>query len=152
MRAHGSVFPPLAAPAAFAFLSDVRNETRWRASIVDTGYLSDAPAALGTEGFTRAEMKGRSVQMPWRITALIPGTCVEWTLTGGPWRGGGSCTVRSAPGGSEVDARLEVRFAGVLRAVEPLMAPAFRRGLRTDLARLAAVVADLSPDRDNNDG
>ena len=136
MKRSGSIVIHRPADQVFAFLADVGNETSWRDSVTGSGYVGEGAAAVGTVGYTEVSMGGKQVRMDWRIRSFDPGRHVSWQLTGGPWQGGGAYTVRPLNDRTEVTADLEVRLAGALRMLEPVLGFQLGRGLRADLARL----------------
>lgn len=143
VRTRHSLTVTLPLEAVFAFLSDVRNETQWRQSVVGSRYVgADAPA-VGVDGETDVEMGPKSLTMRWTITEFTPGRHVAWALDGDPWWGGGSYTVTAVTGGVRIDAALEVRLSGIARALEPLLGVQLRQGLRRDLARLSALLPSV---------
>lgn len=142
MRARASIALPLPAAAVFDYLEEVGNEIHWRQSVVESRYTAEQPVNLGTTGLTVVEMGGKRVEMTWRIHEFVPGTRVAWTLTGGPWLGGGGYTVQpSDEEGCRVTAEIEIRLRGVLRLLEPILGMTIGRGLRADLVRLSEVIA-----------
>jgi hypothetical protein len=146
MRARASIRLPLPAAAVFAHLEEVGNEVRWRQSVVESRYTAEPPIRIGTTGLTIVEMGGKRVEMTWRIREFTPGSRVAWTLTGGPWLGGGGYTVQSSTeAASTVVAEIEIRLRGVLRLLEPILGITVGRGLRTDLRQLSAVLQAAQP-------
>lgn len=122
---------------AWAYLAEVSNETEWRSSIVESGYHADR-LALGVDGFTNAEMSGNRVEMGWKVHEFVDGERAAWTLTSGPWKGGGSYHVEPSENGCTVTASLEVRVQGIARILEPILGIQLGIGLRDDLKRLKA--------------
>lgn len=142
MKSSASIRLDLPATTVFAYLADVRNETQWRQSVVNTGYLDAHAPRQGAKGFTEVEMGSKSITMMWEVTAVAPGRYVAWSLDGDPWHGGGSYLVLDQDGSTEVEATLEVRLKGAARFFEPIMAFSLSRGLRQDLARLRACLTE----------
>jgi Polyketide cyclase / dehydrase and lipid transport len=140
MKRTASILVSRPADDLFAFLSQVANETQWRQSITASGYRTAGPVNVGSAGFTEVSMGGRKVTMEWTVTDFDPGQRVAWVLTGGPWQGGGSYTVRPEGSNTLITASLEVRLAGAARALEPILGLQLGKGLRADLARLEQVV------------
>lgn len=130
---------PVSASAekTWAYLEQVSNETEWRASVVESGYHAER-LALGVDGFTNVEMGGTRVEMGWKVHEFVDGQHAAWTLTSGPWKGGGSYRVEPAPDGCTVTAALEVRVSGWARILEPILGLQMGMGLRKDLKRLKA--------------
>lgn len=130
---------PISASAetTWEYLQHVSNETEWRSSIVESGYHADR-LALGVDGFTVAEMGGNRVEMGWQVHEFVDGERAAWTLTSGPWKGGGSYLVEPTEDGCTVTAELEVRVSGWARILEPILGLQLGIGLREDLKRLKA--------------
>jgi len=140
MKTEHSIIVPVSGEAAFAYLSQVSNETRWRQSIVGSRYVDSDVPALGVHGETDVAMGSKRLTMRWVVTGFQPGTEVSWTLDGDPWHGGGGYRVTGHDGASVIRARVEVRLKGIARAFEPLLWLQLRQGLRGDLRRLAGIL------------
>lgn len=140
MKSAYEVRVAIAPEAAFAFLADVANEVQWRQSIVGSRYVGTRAPAVGVDGETDVAMGSRSLTMRWAIVAFEPGRHVAWRLDGEPWNGGGAYTVMADGEGCRIRADLEVRLKGAARVFEPLVGLQFRKGLRTDLDRLAVLL------------
>ena len=144
MKSAYSVSVALSPDAVFAYLADVANEAQWRQSIVGSRYVGTHRPAVGVDGETDVAMGSKSLTMAWTIVEYSEGHKVAWQLDGDPWNGGGSYTVTPEDDGCSIRAALEVRLKGVARVFEPLVGLQFRRGLRNDLHRLAALLPTLA--------
>ena len=144
MKTMHAIDTPLDADRVFGFLADVRNEIHWRESVVGSRYVGASAPAVGVEGETDVAMGPKSLTMKWAIIDYSDGRTVAWRLDGDPWAGGGRYTVTAVPGGSRVEAQLEVRLSGAARVFGPLMGVQLRGGLRSDLRRLGEMLPQMA--------
>ena len=120
----------------WAFVMDVRNDSKWRTGIVESGLVSRAPIEVGTEGFARAE----AGEVRWVVRALEPGRSVDWELVTGPIRGRGGYRVEPSGGGTRFTLVADVTPTGWMRALGPIFGWIGRRQNRADVQRLEAIL------------
>lgn len=123
----------------YGFVSDPRNDTRWRTGVTEAGLTSAGPLHLGTTGFAAAgpEAGNRS---DWQVTELIENERVTWKFLSGPFSGTGG--YRFVPQGDATTFTLvaDIHLRGWRRLMSPLIALVGPRRNRKDLEKLKALL------------
>ncbi len=124
----------------FAFVTDLRNETRWQPEIKSV--TLDGPLRAGGTFAEQRYTFGRRYDWHFRITHLEPPHRISIeTVTGtAPYRG--SRCFQAVEGGTRVTESGELVLPRVLRGLDPLFAWMSRRPLRTAYGRLKALLED----------
>ena len=130
----------------FDYLSDFRNTTEWDAGTVRTERVA-GEGGVGTRYHSTWRFLGRETELDYLVTESVPGerlvlrgenatVVAHDTMTFVP-------TTTATGEGTTVTFRAEIEFKGIVKLVEPLLAPAIRRradeaekGLRAALGRL----------------
>lgn len=122
----------------FAFVTDLRNETRWQPEIVSV--TLDGPMRAGATFHERRVSFGRCYDWRFVITTYDPPRCISIdTLSGtAPYRG--SRVFEAVAGGTRVTESGELELPRLLRPLEPLLARLSKRPLRVAYARLARLL------------
>lgn len=124
----------------FAFVTDLRNETRWQPEI--RSVTLDGPLGVGATFHERRVTFGRGYDWHFVVTRLEPPHVISIeTLRGtAPYRG--SRTFEAVEGGTRVTESGQLELPRVLRPLEPVLARLCRWPLRRAYRRLAALLME----------
>ena len=140
MDSSASIHIALTPAEVFAFVSDVRNDARWRTGVVEGSYTSDPPHGVGSTGFARAERNGKDLVAEWEVVDWRDDPHARWRLVSGPITGtGGYVCVREGDGTS-FTLEADVAPVGFLRVLGPLFGIIGRRQNAADVATLKAIL------------
>lgn len=127
--------------AVWAMITDYASDQRWRPGISEMTPDPPGPPAVGTRVREVLETGGRSYVTESIVTSVGPGMTYRFAGTGTTGGVEGSRTV--APIGSDAALftyRVELTLTGSYRLVRPLVGATMRKGLRSDLDRLRAIL------------
>jgi hypothetical protein len=125
----------------FAYVMQVSNDANWRTGVVEAGFTTEPPVAVGTEGFDRVDANGRSAESRWRVIEWEPGSHARWDLVSGPIAGtGGYICAPGDDGGTEFTLEAHIRPAGLYRLLGPIFGLLGRRQNRADVAKLKSIL------------
>lgn len=136
-----SLVLPRSADEVFNFLSDPRNDPRWRSDVRSARVLTNGPLRVGTRIETEISFLGR--QRPiYEVSALEPPYREELTGCSGPLRS--SVITYLIEPLAEHQCRFTLRFAvrptGLLRLLEPLIRPPFKQQLAQFMTNLPQAI------------
>lgn len=120
----------------YTFVSNPGNDVRWRTGVTDSGLISDPPLQVGSEGFATA---GKQTSL-WRVTAITPGSSVDWELTDGPFAGTGGYRLETIDGRTRFTLVADVSPRGPLRLLGPIFARLGRKQNQTDVEKLRSIL------------
>ena len=131
---------PVAEVAAYA--ADPSNAPEWYANIESADWQTEPPLQLGSRVTFVAHFLGRRLEYTYEIAELMPGERLVMRTSQGPfpmettytWTPAGSTA--EGPGSTRMTLRNRGEAAGFSKLMAPFMAPAMRRAIRKDLARL----------------
>jgi uncharacterized protein YndB with AHSA1/START domain len=124
----------------FAFLSDPRNELKWRPDLLELAL--DPPTAMRVGSFIEAVHKTPFGKQRMRVecVALEPNRCMSFRGEQ-PFPMAMDARFEATPGGSRMLMRIEMQPPGVMKLFAPLMLRAFRRQRVQQLPRMEALLA-----------
>lgn len=127
-------------PEVFAFVTDLRNETRWQPEIASVELEGPLPLAAGAYFRERRRSFGLSFDWRFRITRIDAPRCIEIETVEGwaPYRG--TRRFEAVPGGTRVSESGELELPAPLRIFDPLFARLSRRPLRRAYEQLRALL------------
>jgi uncharacterized protein YndB with AHSA1/START domain len=128
------------ATEVFAFVADQANDPRWRHGVVEMSPSTPGVATVGTTVHEVLRFGGRTHVTDTSIVDVVPDRSFTFAGAGSGGRVRGSRTVEPAPEGARLTTHLRVDTTGLLRVLEPLLAPRFRAATRRDLAALAQLL------------
>ena len=130
--------PILMRPAddGFAYVSDVSNDTHWRASVDESGWHSAEPIAPGVIGYSRAG----SQEIEWKVLVYVPGERIEWELLNGPFQGRGGYLLVPFEGGTQFTLLADVEPTGLYRLLGPLFTRMGRKQNQADVEKLREIL------------
>lgn len=120
----------------YGFVSNPENDVQWRTGVTESGLTSAPPLALGSEGFAGA---GKQVSR-WRVTAISPGSSVDWDLIDGPFTGTGGYRLEAAGDGTRFTLLADVEPKGAMRLLGPLFGRMGRKQNQADVAKLKGIL------------
>lgn len=120
----------------WSWVMDVRNDSRWRTGIVESGLLSEPPIEVGSVGFAKTER----AEVRWKVRSLVLGASVDWDLLNGPIRGTGGYRVERRDSGTRFTLVADVIPTDALRLLGPLFAWIGRRQNRADVSTLKGLL------------
>jgi hypothetical protein len=125
---------------AFAYVADWTHQAEWDPNTVTSRGLAEGAPTIGSRYALEVKMGPRTMPMEYRITELAAPERVVLVGEGsGVWS---EDVIRfsQTPAGTRVDYEAEIRLAGLLRLVQPLLGRAFDgiakgavRGLKREL-------------------
>jgi hypothetical protein len=113
------------AAQAFAYLSDFSHAAEWDPGTVEASRLDVGPVRVGSEFDLVVVAGGRRLRLRYRITDLAPGR-VTFLARTATLVSEDTVTVVERDGATEVTYDAGLRFRGLLRVADPLLAPTFR--------------------------
>jgi uncharacterized membrane protein len=124
----------------FAFVSDYRNDPRWRTGIVEFSQTPEGPTAAGTRLREVLRLAGLRLETASEVIEYEPNRKCTIKSTSGPiplrnWR-----LVEPAPGGTRFTYAIVGESSGFYKLAEPVLVAIFRRQLRAELARLKRIL------------
>jgi len=137
--------------AAFAFVADPVNETKWNPSAVRAERLSQLPIGVGSTFKIVGEMVGRQMTVDVAVTEFDPPHRTSTHSTSGRMRFETTYIVEPARSGASVTMSVGIALDGLLQVVAPLIRAGFGRRLAGLVPRLKAAIED-SPAAGANDG
>lgn len=120
----------------YEFVADPSNDVQWRTGATESGWISDPPLGLGSEGYLRA---GKTVT-EWRVVAIEPGSSVDWELVEGPFGGSGGYRLEPVDGVTRFTLVADVEPTGVYRLIGPLFGRIGRKQNQADVDRLKSLL------------
>jgi hypothetical protein len=133
------------AGAVFDFVSDYRNDPRWRRGVAAMTPTPPGPAADGTRVHEVLRFAGRTHVTDTTVHDVVPGRSLRFEGAGTGGRVRGRRSVQPVADGTRLTNEVHVETGGLLRLFEPLLAPLFRRGTRRDLATLKQLLEGAGP-------
>ena len=125
-------------PEVFAFVTDLRNETRWQPQIKSV--TLEGPLRTGAHFHERRVTLGFTFDWNFRITDLQPPRSISIETIEGTMPYRGTRSFQPVPGGTRVVESGELQFPAGLRWLEPSLARWSRRPLRQAYDRLRALM------------
>jgi quercetin dioxygenase-like cupin family protein len=120
----------------FAFVADLRNDSRWNSAIDEVRQTSEGPLDVGTTFRTAAHFLGRRFETPEKVTEYEPDRKLSTEVSSGPLRFTGSRIVEGVAGGTRLTLTAEGRSGGFFGIAEPIFARLAARRLETELSKL----------------
>lgn len=120
----------------YEFVADPSNDVQWRTGATESGWISDPPLGLGSEGYLRA---GKTVTQ-WRVVAIEPGSSVDWELVDGPFGGSGGYCLEPENGKTRFTLVADVEPRGVYRLMGPLFGRIGRKQNQADVNKLKSLL------------
>ena len=117
----------------FGLYSKYDRHSEWQAGLLRAEVTSDGPVAVGTRGFEVRQFFGRQVAFPYVITEHEPPLRSAFRTLEGPLRPEGTATFAAVGGATRMEFSMELGAHGILRAIQPVIAPLFARQTQRDL-------------------
>lgn len=111
----------------FAYLSDFSRATEWDPGTTSARRIGTGPIAEGSRFLLRAAFLGRESDLVYEITDLQAPRRVVLRGENGAVVSLDEMTFAPVAGGTRVTYDAQLRFKGLLRLADPLLAAAFRR-------------------------
>lgn len=131
-------------PAAevFAFVSDQTNAPRWQSGLDEVHRLTPGPIRVGSEHSFVRRFAGRRIESRNKFVAFEPGRFVAFDIPpGGGVTGEASYLVEpTSDASSALTSRVQLRFFGVGRVLEPIMGRLLRHDSERDERTLKALL------------
>ena len=122
----------------FAFVTDLRNETRWQPEIKSV--TLDGAVATGATFREERVSFGRRFVWRFRITRCEAPRCIEIETLSGTAPYAGARRLEAVPGGTRVTESGELQLPWPLRPLDPLWSRLAARPVRDAYARLKALL------------
>jgi hypothetical protein len=141
--------------AVWAMITDYSSDHLWRPGITEMTPDPPGPPAVGTRVREVLETGGRSYVTDSVVTSVGPGMTYRFSGSGTTGGVEGGRTVVAIAGDAEFTYRVELTLTGRFRLVRPLVGATMKKGLRSDLERLRAILetreARATPEADEGD-
>lgn len=131
---------PTSAAAAWAVVADYGQDPRWRAGVATMAPDPPGPVTVGTTTAEVLRFAGRTYRSGGLVTE-VGDHRFGWRTTSGLVAEGGRGVEPVGPASARVTLRAAVRPVGAQRLLGPVLRPMLLRTLRSDLGRLAALLA-----------
>ena len=131
---------------AFAYVSDYRNDPRWRSGVEEMRQDPDGPTGAGTRTIERMRFQGRIRETEARVVEFDPPHRVGFRTTSGYFTASGHRAVTAEEGGARVEYHVLATLSPWLRPLTPIIRAAFARRLAKDLKSLQALLETESTD------
>jgi carbon monoxide dehydrogenase subunit G len=148
-RLHETIDTALPMEAAFAFVADFANASRWDPGVATSERIDDGPVAVGARYRLGIRNRGRVVPMEYRVTAFEPARRV--VLAG---RGSGIDAVdeirfeaRADGTGTHIDYTADIRLLGWMRLAQPFVGGTFDRIAKDALGGMQRSLDALAGER-----
>jgi hypothetical protein len=131
-----------AAADVFAFVSDQTNAPRWQSGLDEVHRLTPGPIRVGSEHSFVRRFAGRRIESRNKFVAFEPGRFVAFDIPpGGGVTGEASYLVEpTSASTSALTSRVQLRFSGLGRLIEPFMGRVLRRDTERDEQVLRALL------------
>lgn len=123
----------------FAFLSDFKNNLKWRASQVEVEKTSDGPIGVGTTYRLVNNLLGRRVELGARVVEFEPNRRFA-SADDGPIPVAAQRIFERVEGGTRVTLIVKAEPGGILKIAEPLLGAILKRRLEADAAKAKEVL------------
>jgi uncharacterized membrane protein len=120
----------------FAYVSDLRHSAEWQTGLLEVRKKTEGPLHVGTEFAFVRKFLGKKLESSNRFIEYKPNSLVTFEIPSGPVPGEASYLFESAPEGSKVTSKIEIRTEGFSRLAEPLVAASLRRDVQANLGTL----------------
>jgi hypothetical protein len=137
-----SIEVPVPAETAFAFISDLRNDRKWRKDLKSLQTNAEGPAIVGTEVKERTRFLTQKLVTESKVTVLDPPRELVLTTTSTPeparaWR-----RVTPAPEGSLIEYEVELLLDNALKPFSFVIARVVAGQLQENLDQLKTLLED----------
>jgi uncharacterized protein YndB with AHSA1/START domain len=123
-----------------AFAMEAENDTRWIGGISQAARLTPAPTDVGTRVERVASFMGRRIEYVMEVAELQPGRRIVLRSIKSPFPMLVTYSFDPVGSGTLASVRVKGEGEGFYKLTEGLMAPAVRRNLNRDLARLKEIL------------
>lgn len=123
-----------------AYLSDLKNDPRWRREWVDAKSASEGPVGVGTTTALFGQVWGRRMKAVYEVTVYEAGRLTEWRTVSGPLPLTFRRAFETVKDGTQVTFRYDANTNMVLQLLEPLIARMGKRQLDGDIPGLRTML------------
>ncbi len=124
----------------FAYLSDVKNDSKWQKGLAEAKFTSEGPVAVGATGVHRAKVIGITVEVGWELTEYEESRRTGWRFISGPFTGNESYTLESMPAGTNFMHAAELQPRGLLGLLTPIAGGMFAKQSQKNLQNLKRIL------------
>lgn len=130
------------APDVFAFVSDQTNAPRWQSGLDEVYRLTPGPIRVGSEHRFIRRFAGRRIESQNKFVVFEPSRFVAFDIApGGGVTGEASYLVEPISASTcALTSRVQLRFLGLGRLVEPILGRVLRRDVERDDQVLKALL------------
>ena len=133
---------PYSSDQLFALMADIRNELKWMPTVKEVRKTDDRPLGVGSEFDALYQGFGR---MHIRLTEYTPGEAFACDVAGTPVDLKCRFAYVKVPGGTRMDARIDVFPHGPLRLAQPILKWMFNKEFSKRPAQLRRGLEILYP-------
>lgn len=123
-----------------AYLSDLKNDPRWRREWVDAESASESPLGVGTTTALFGQSLGRRTKTVYEVAVYEPNRLTEWRTVSGPLPLTFQRAFETAEGDIKVTFRYDANLNVVLWLLGPLLIGMGQRQLNGDIPKLREVL------------
>jgi hypothetical protein len=121
---------------AFAFLSNLENDIKWRSEWVETRNTSGGALGVGATFTLTGEFLGRRVPTIYEVIEYEPNRRAAWKTVSGPLPLTFRRTFERVEGGTRFAIKYEAELRGFFKLVMPLLAGSVKRQHECDLRKV----------------
>ena len=124
----------------FDYLTDCTRNPAWLSMVLEAHWTSAKPHGLGATGVMTVRFLGRRFEMPFEVIEHDPPLRSAIKFDGGPFPIRGEYTLEPAEGSTRITSLMEGSTGGFFKLADSLLAPMFKRAMRSDLANLKTLL------------
>lgn len=128
-RLHEVIETRLDQPTAFAFIADFANASRWDPGVATSEPIEAGQRQVGVGSRYRLgiRLRGKVSPMEYRITEHVPSSRVVLVGEGSGVSAVDVIEFQAIPSGTRIEYTADIRLAGLLRLVQPLLGGSFAK-------------------------
>lgn len=125
----------------FSFVSDYRNDVKWRQGVLGMRQVPDGKTAAGTETFETIKFMGRKMEVKAEVTELIPDSKVSFRTVAAPMNISGFRKVESMQKDkTSFTYSLNAELTGFYKFFSSSIEKSYRKRIKGDLFQLKALM------------
>jgi carbon monoxide dehydrogenase subunit G len=124
----------------FAFVTDLRNVTKWQTGIVESTQTPDGPTKVGSQNKIVRTLLGQRVEATIEVTELVPNKKFAARSKSGPLQLGLTQTYESVGAGTKLTFQIEMEAGGFFKLAEGVLAGNMKKELEAQAAKLKQVL------------
>lgn len=124
----------------FAFVTNLENNKKWQAGLVETVLLEEGPLRLGTRLKDVRQFLGQRIESIAEVTEYKPNREFGFRVASGPIPFHGQMSFEAAEGSTRITFVGEGEPGGLFKLLEPIVVSAFQKRIEENYARLKSIL------------